>query len=82
MEAKARELDAKLRTLDFAMKRSDEVVKTSSSETISRHKQSIITKINDCYTLKDNLEEEKNCKKESEEQVTVWVSDSEQKLRF
>ena len=45
MDAKVKELDAKLRTLDFAVKRSDEVMKTNSSEAISRHEQSIITKI-------------------------------------
>ena len=41
-----KELTAKLRALDFAVKGSDEVVKTNSSEAISRHEQSIVTKIN------------------------------------
>ena len=49
MDAKVKELDAKLRTLDFAVRRSDEVMKTNSSEAISRHEQSIIAKINACY---------------------------------
>ena len=50
MKAKVKGLDAKLRTPDFAVKRSDEVMKTNSSEAISRHEQSIITKINACQT--------------------------------
>ena len=63
MEEKVKELTAKLRALDFAVKRSDEVVKTNSSKAISRHEQSIVTKINACHTLKDSIEEEKNCKR-------------------
>ena len=65
MDAKVKELEAKLRTLDFAVKRSDEVMKTNSSEAISRHEQSILTKINACHTLKDSIEEEKIVKEES-----------------
>ena len=76
-----KELTAKLRALDFAVKRSDELVKTNSSEAISRHEQSIVTKINACHTLKDSIEEEKIVKEKSEEQVTEWVSGIEQKLK-
>ena len=56
MEANVKELTAKLRALDFAAKRSDEVMKTNSSEAISRHEQSIVRKINACHTLKENIE--------------------------
>ena len=81
MEEKVKELTAKLRALDFTVKRSDEVVKTNCSEAISRHEQSIVTKINACHTLKYSIEEEKIVKEESEEQVTEWVSGIEQKLK-
>ena len=69
MEANVKELTAKLRALDFAAKRSDEVMKTNSSEAISRHEQSIVTKINACHILKDSIEEQKILQEESEEQV-------------
>ena len=81
MEVNVKELTAKLRALDFAAKRSDEVMKTNSSEAISRHEQSIVTKINACHTLKDSIEEQKILQEESEEQVTEWVNGIEQKLK-
>ena len=76
-----KELTAKLRALDFAVKRSYEVVKTKSSEAISKREQPIVTKINACHMLKDSIEEEKIVKEESEEQVIGWVSGIEQKLK-
>jgi hypothetical protein len=52
MEPKVKELEGKLRTLEFAVKRSDGVIKTNSSEAISRHENSIIAKVNACHSLK------------------------------
>ena len=77
MEEKVKELTAKLRALDFAVKRSDEVVKTNSSEAISRHEQSIVTKINACHTLKDSSRK-KNCKRgirRASDRVGEWTAD-------
>ena len=76
-----KELEGKLRTLEFAVKRSDEVIKTNSSEAISRHENSIIAKVNACHNLKDSIEEEKFVKVETEEQITEWVSAIEEKLK-
>ena len=81
MEPKVKELEGKLRTLEFAVKRSDEVIKTNSSEAISRHENSIIAKVNACHSLKDSIEEEKFEKEETEEQITEWVSAIEEKLK-
>ena len=81
MEANVKDLTAKLRALDFAAKRSDEVMKTNSSEAISRHEQSLVAKINACHTLKDSIEEQKILQEESEEQVTACVNGIEQKLK-
>ena len=78
---KVKELEGKLRTLEFAVKRSDEVIKTNSSEAISRHENSIIAKVNACHNLKDSIEEEKFVKVETEEQITEWVSAIEEKLK-
>ena len=75
-----KELTAKLRALDFAAKRSDELMKTNSSEAISRHEQSIVTKINACHILKDSIDEQKIIQ-ESEQQVKEWVNAIEQKLK-
>ena len=81
MEPKVKELEGKLRTLEFAVKRSDEVIKTNRSEAISRHANSIIAKVNACHNLKDSIEEEKFVKVETEEQITEWVSAIEEKLK-
>ena len=52
MEAKVKELEGKLRTLEFAVKRSDEVIKTNSSEAISRHENSTVAKpVNACHSF-------------------------------
>ena len=59
MESKVKELEGKLRTLEFSMKRCDEVIKMNSSEAISRHKNSIIAKVSACHSLNDSIEEEK-----------------------
>ena len=76
-----KELEGKLRTLEFAVKRSDEVIKTNSSEAISRHENSIIAKVNACHSLKDSIEEEKFVKEETKEKITEWVSVIEEKLK-
>jgi molecular chaperone DnaK (HSP70) len=82
MEAKVKELEWKLRTLEFAEKRSDEVIKrTVAKRYPCRHENSIIAKVNACHSLKDSIEEEKFVKEESEEQITEWVSDIEEKLK-
>jgi hypothetical protein len=81
MEPKVKELEGKLRTLEFAVKRSDEVIKTNRSEAISRHENSITAKVNACHNLKDSIEEEKFVKVETEEQITEWVSAIEEKLK-
>ena len=74
-----KELEGKLRTLEFSVKRSDEVVKTNSSEAISRHKNSIIAKA--CHSLKDSIQEQKFVKEETDEQITKWASTIEGKLK-
>ncbi len=58
MEAKVKELVGKLRVLEFAVQRSQEIIETNSSDAISRHESAIVTKIQACHTLKNTIEEE------------------------
>ncbi len=81
MEAKVKELVGKLRVLEFAVKRSQEIIETNSSDAISRHESAIVTKIQACHTLKNTIEEERIEKEESEEEVTNWASSIEEKLK-
>jgi GTPase involved in cell partitioning and DNA repair len=81
MEARVKELDRKLRVLEFAVKRSQEIIVLNSSDVICRHENAIVAKIQACHTLKNAIEEERIEGEESEDEVTNWASSIEEKLK-
>ena len=73
MEKQIADLNGKIKTLSFRVKKSVEVVKKHDRVASERHKKSLETMITAVNTLKESIEE----KGEAEEAVQEWATDIE-----
>ena len=80
MEKQLQELEGKLRTLEFTRKKTAELMTSNNIDAISRHEDSIRSKIKAIHTLKESIIEHKFTAGESEEVVTEWSQQIEGSL--
>ena len=80
MEKQLQELEGKLRTLEFTRKKTAELMTSNNIDAISRHEDSIMSKIKAIHTLKESIIEQKFTAGESEETVTEWSQQIEESL--
>lgn len=59
MEKQLQELEGKLRTLEFTRKKTAELMTSNNIDAISRHEDSIMSKIKAIHTLKESIIEQK-----------------------
>ena len=80
MEKQLQELEGKLRTLEFTCKKTAKLMTSNNIHAISRHEDSIRSKIKAIHTLKESIIELKFTARESEEVVTEWSQQIEGSL--
>ena len=80
MEKQLQQLEGKLRTLEFTRKKTAELMTSNNIDAISRHEDSIGSKIKAIHTLKESIIEHKFTAGESEEVVTEWSQQIEGSL--
>ena len=74
MEKLISELNAKLKTLSFRIKKTDEIIAKSDKEALERHKVSVANITEAVNAQKEIIEEKKFSKGETEENVSEWGS--------
>ena len=77
MEKMISELNAKLKTLNFRIKKTDEIIAKCDKEALERHKASVANVAEAVNTQKETVEENKFSKGESEEDVSKWGAKAE-----
>lgn len=80
MEKQLQELEGKLQTLEFTRKKTAELMTSNNIDAMSRHEDSIMSKIKAIYTLKESILDQKFTTGESEETVTEWSKQIEESL--
>ncbi|XP_048583882.1 uncharacterized protein LOC116607340 [Nematostella vectensis] len=79
MEKLTKELEAKLKTLIFRVLKTNDVL-TKDKQALERHYNSITNGINAVSDIKEQLEEKKFAKGESEEEIEQWGESVEKEL--
>ncbi|XP_048580704.1 uncharacterized protein LOC116619237 isoform X2 [Nematostella vectensis] len=79
MEKLTKELEAKLKTLRFRVLKTNDVL-TKDKQALERHYNSITNGINAVSDIKEQLEEKKFAKGESEEEIGQWGESVEKEL--
>ena len=77
MEKQQTELNGKIKTLSFRVKKTDEILQKDDRVALERQKtllEGMVTAVN---TLKESIEEKKFAKGEEEEKVQEWAADVE-----
>ena len=77
MEEKIAELTGKLKTLNFILNKTEEIIEKQNREALDRQETSILTKSRAINNLKEEIEELKFANGESDEQVQVWSENIE-----
>ena len=77
MEKLISELNAKLKTLSFRIKKTDEIIAKSDKEALERHKVSVANITEAVNAQKEIIEEKKFSKEETEENVSEWGAEAE-----
>ena len=80
VDKKLSELTGKIKALDFAIKKSDEVIDSTKTEILTRQISSITNRIQSIQSLKDEIEEIKFTNGDSEENVQNWAEKIESKI--
>ncbi len=80
MEKQLAELASKVKALRFRVSKTDEVLYRNDREACERQRASIVSSSKVVIELKENLEEKKFSKGETEEQVAEWGREIEQDL--
>ena len=69
------EMDAKLKALQFRLKRTDEILSKGERIAVKRQKESIATIVSTITTLKGSIEEAKFGQDDKEENVEQWSNE-------
>ena len=80
MEKQLTELNAKLKTLHFRVKKTDEIIERNDREAAERQKTSLDNITEVVNELKETIEEKKFAKGEDEESVQEWATEIEKSL--
>ena len=80
LATKLAELTGKFKALNLTIGKSDEAITASNKEALSRHVASIVKKVEDMYTLKEEIVELKFVASETEQDVVAWAEDVDTKL--
>lgn len=80
LEKKLSELTGKIKALNFAIKKSDEITDFTKTEILTRQISSITNRIQTVHTLKEEIEEIKFTNDESEENIRKWAAEIESKM--
>ena len=77
MEKQLADLDGKIRTLNFRVKKTDEILQKDDRVALERHKTSLESMVTALTSLKESLEEKKFTEGENEEKIQEWTADVE-----
>ena len=78
METQIADLNGKIKTLTFRLKKTDEVLKKDDRKASERHRTSLETMVTAVNALKESIEEKKFVNGEDEESVQEWSSGIEE----
>ena len=81
MEKQQTELNGKIKTLSFRVKKTDEILQKDDRVALERQKTSLESMVTAVNTLKESIEEKKFAKGEEEEKVQEWAADKQQLTR-
>ncbi|CAB4017442.1 Hypothetical predicted protein, partial [Paramuricea clavata] len=81
VDKKLLELTGKIKALNFAIKKSDEVIDSTKTEVLTRQISSITNRIQAIYALKEEIEEIKFTDNDSEENIRDWAEEIESRIR-
>ena len=82
MEKAIADRSSKVKTLNFRLAKTDEIIEKSDKEALNRHILSIDNIVSTVNNLKETVEEEKFAKGDSEEQMREWSAEVEKNLSF
>ncbi|CAB4043165.1 Hypothetical predicted protein, partial [Paramuricea clavata] len=80
VDKKLLELTGKIKALNFAIKKSDEVIDSTKTEVLTRQISSITNQIQAIYALKEEIEEIKFTDNDSEENIQNWAEEIESRI--
>ena len=80
MKKQQSEMDAKLKALNFRLKRCDEVLGNEDRAAVDRHRESITTIVSTISILKGSIEEAKFAQSESDESIEQWSTEIENQI--
>ena len=77
MDKQLADLDGKIRTLNFRVKKTDEILQKDDRVALERHKTLLESMATAVTTLKESIEEKKFTEGEMEEKIQEWAADVE-----
>ena len=80
MEKELAELNAKIKTLSFRVKKTNEILQKDDRAELERHRASLESVVTAVATLKESLEEKKFAKGEDEQTVQEWAEKFEESV--
>ncbi|CAB3977161.1 Hypothetical predicted protein [Paramuricea clavata] len=80
VDKKLLKLTGKIKALNFAIKKSDEVIDSTKNEVLTRQISSITNRIQAIYALKEEIEEIKFTDNDSEENIQNWAEEIESRI--
>jgi predicted trehalose synthase len=80
VDKKLLELTGKIKALNFAIKKSDEVIDSIKTEVLTRQIGSITNRIQAIHALKEEIEKIKFTDNDSEENIRNWTEEIESRI--
>ncbi|PFX12136.1 hypothetical protein AWC38_SpisGene23954 [Stylophora pistillata] len=80
MEKEEAELNAKIKTLKFWVKKTDEILQKDNRAALERHRTSLEIVVTAVTTLKESIEEKKFAEGEDEQAVQEWAEEFEESV--
>ena len=80
MEKELAELNAKIKTLSFRVKKTSEILQKDDRAALERHRASLESVVTAVVTLKESLEEKKFAQGEDEQTVQEWAEEFEESV--
>lgn len=80
MEKEEAELNAKIKTLRFRVKKTDEILQKDDRVALERHRTSLQSVVTAVTTLKESIEEKKFAEGEDEQAVQEWAEEFEESV--
>ena len=80
MEKEKAELNAKIKTLNFRVKKTDEILQKDDRAALERHRVSLGSVVTAVTTFKESIEEKKFAEGEDEQAVQEWTEEFEESV--